>query len=702
VRIADRLVGRLLKWDLQTRLVVGFLIATCITGFVATWVGIWTINKIMLAEIQNRVRQDINTARLIYDYHLDNIRYLLIMSAEEAVLADAIQKKDLRKMEHLQNLVRRVPICQKVGHFVNMLSVVDAGGNVLYRATNPGVRGDNVLWDPVIRKCIQTKAPQVSTELMSNERIIEENPSLRERVSIEIVETPKSFEHKEKQLSEGMVMRAAYPILGPGEKLIGVLVGGFLLNKDRSIVDKVKETIYRDEKYKGREMGVATIFQGGVRISTNVMTTDNKRAIGTTLSKEVYRQVIQEGRDWVGRAFVVNDWYITTYTPIHNSENKVIGILYTGLLEEKYRDIKWRTIAISLGIITLGMIIAFIISFRLGSTIIRRIRLLKKATEAVAAGNLDYKLSPDRISGFDMLDEAFNDMSRSLKDRDERLQKVHEQLARSEKLTALGEMAAGVAHEINNPLGGILLYSDLVLEDIPENSPARENMQKIIYQTNRCKDIVQNLLDFSRAPTGEMVPLQINHAIRISLGLVKDQAMFQGIEIETRLADNLPEVIGDQSLLEQVFLNLFINAADAMKERRGKLTVVTLFSKPQTDLRCVEDQEGRRLTLATLISDEPIVKVIISDTGKGIAKEYLPHIFEPFFTTKESGQGTGLGLSIVYGVIRKHNGLIEAESVPDEGTTFTITLPSNQTGRLEKDGLIGGGSGNRTEEGTIL
>jgi len=568
-------------------------------------------------------------------------------------------------------LIRRVPIAQTSGdyQFLDMLSVVDTGGNVLYRAANPGLRGYNMLWDPVVRKCIETKAPQVSTELLSTEKIIRDNPSLLERVAIDIVKTPKSFEQKEKWLSEGMVMRAAYPIIDENSRLLGVLVGGVLLSKDCSIVDKVKETIYGDEKYKGREMGVATIFQGGVRISTNVMTNDNKRAIGTTLSKEVYKQVFQEGRDWVGRAFVVNDWYITAYTPIYNLERKVVGILYTGLLEEKYNDIKWKTIFISLGITTLGMIIAFIISYRMGSrnTIITRtrIRILKEAAEAISSGNLDCKLSPDKISGFDMLDEAFNYMAKSLKDRGERLQKIREQLARSEKLTAVGEMAAGVAHEINNPLGGILLYSNLVLEDIPENSPARENMQKIIYQTNRCKSIVQNLLDFARAPTDDMVPLQINNVIKTSLNLVKDQSMFHDIEIETEFTEDLPDVVGNQSRLEEVFLNLFINAADAMKESGGKLTIITE------------------------LSDLNSAKIIISDTGKGIDKKHLPHIFEPFFTTKEPGQGTGLGLSIAYGTIREHNGFIDADSTPGKGASFIITLPLD-TARYDQSGMIGG------------
>ena len=230
-----------------------------------------------------------------------------------------------------------------------------------------------------------------------------------------------------------------------------------------------------------------------------------------------------------------------------------------------------------MGITTLGMILAFIISVHLGNTIIMRIRMLKKATEAIASGNLDYKLSPDKISGFDMLDEAFNYMAKSLKDHNDRLQKMYQQLTKTEKLTALGEMAAGIAHEINNPLGGILLYSNIVLEDIPEDSPARENMEKIIYQTNRCKEIVQSLLDFARTATGEMLPLQINQVINTSLKLVRVQSMFQGIEIEAKLAENLPEMIGDKSRLEEVFLNLFINAADAMKGS-GKLTITTGLS----------------------------------------------------------------------------------------------------------------------------
>ena len=600
------------------------------------------------------MRLDINTAKLIYNNSLENITSLIQFTAEGAGLSELIKRHDISGMAYMKALIRSGTATQHGNDHIilDMLTLVDAEGKVLYRASNPAISGDNLLTDPVVQNCIRGKVPLSTTELMSIKNILRENPALSERAQTQIIKTPLSADIRGDKLSEGMVMKVACPIMDRNtHRLLGVLVGGVLVNKDNEIVDKIKETLYHGEKYKGQEMGVATIFQGGVRISTNVMTKDNKRAIGTILSKEVYNQVIKEGKDWVGRAFVVKDWYITTYTPIFNMDKKLIGILYTGILEAKYRDIKWELIWINLGITTLGMIIAFIISLYLGNTIINRIRILKNATEAIASGNLDYKLSPDKISGFNMLDEAFNDMARSLKDHNDQLQKMHHQLAITEKLTALGKMAAGVAHEINNPLGGILLYSNIVLEDIPEDSPARENIQKIIYQTNRCKEIVQSLLDFAKTSTSAMLPLQINQIIYTSLRLVRDQSMFHGIEVEASLAENLPETIGDRSRLEEVFLNLFINAADAMKGS-GKLTIITGLNRNKS------------------------IRISISDTGKGIDNEHFSHIFEPFFTTKEPGEGTGLGLSIVYGIIQKHNGTIDAECTPGAGTTFIISLPA--------------------------
>jgi two-component system NtrC family sensor kinase len=486
---------------------------------------------------------------------------------------------------------------------------------------------------------------------MSLESIKKENPRLENRIKIPLVSTPHSITYPYPILKDGMVLRAAFPIIDSNNNLLGALVGGVLINRDFSIVDQISETLYHHESYKFHDLGYATLFLGGVRVSTNVLTSDAKRAVGTIVSKEVYDRVIKSGKEWTGRrAFVVDDWYFSTYIPIRDPNNNIIGMIYTGILEAKFMDQQHRTIVIFLGITIAGVLIAFFLSYTIGHSIVKRMRILKEAAEAIGSGNLTFQVQSDRASGFNMLEDAINNMAKSLKERDERLQKAFIQITKAERLAAIGHMAAGVAHEINNPLGGILLFSSLILEDLSQTDPNRSNIEKIIYQTNRCKGIVQELLNFSRAPQTEMVPLDINRIIMTTLDLVKVQPVFHEIEIINDFGTNLPEIYGDRLRLEEVFINIFANAADAM---RGT----------------------GRLTIRTKYTDNAFIRIWIADTGYGIDKSHLSHIFEPFFTTKDPGQGTGLGLSIVYSIIKNHNGIIEVESEQGTGTIFVITLP---------------------------
>lgn len=229
--------------------------------------------------------------------------------------------------------------------------------------------------------------------------------------------------------------------------------------------------------------------------------------------------------------------------------------------------------------------------------------------------------------------------------------RLEEQLSRSEKLAALGQLAAGVAHEINNPLGGILVYSYLLLEDMSPEQPERRQVEKIIREATRCKEIIRGLLDFSRQGPSTMQPVDLNALLRDLLSLVANHLNFQDVEIETHLAPDLPVVAGDRGKLEQVFLNLFMNAGEAMAGH-GTLTV----------------RSSHNLMGA--------VEIRVSDTGPGIKPEHLPRLFDPFFTTKRVGQGVGLGLSISYGIIKQHRGRIYVDSSGPHGTTFVIELPS--------------------------
>ncbi|MDP1761825.1 MAG: ATP-binding protein, partial [Deltaproteobacteria bacterium] len=228
---------------------------------------------------------------------------------------------------------------------------------------------------------------------------------------------------------------------------------------------------------------------------------------------------------------------------------------------------------------------------------------------------------------------------------------LEEHLSRTEKLAALGQLAAGVAHEINNPLGGILVYSYLLLEDLEAAAPERTQVEKIVREATRCKEIVQGLLEFSRYMPSKMMPLGINAILEEAISLVEDHLMFQSIQLIRELDPHLPAVFGDKSKLEQVFINLLMNGGESIPGE-GRLTVNT------------EAAKGGDLVL-----------IRFTDTGPGIPEHLLSRLFDPFFTTKEVGKGVGLGLSISYGIIQKHMGRIYVERTGTEGTTFVIELP---------------------------
>ena len=231
------------------------------------------------------------------------------------------------------------------------------------------------------------------------------------------------------------------------------------------------------------------------------------------------------------------------------------------------------------------------------------------------------------------------------------LEKTQVQLLQSEKMASLGKLAAGVAHQLNNPLAGITLFTKLVMEDYNLEEGAQSDLRRVLQDAERCRDTVKELLEFTRQTRHLMQLHDINRAISRTLFLLENQTLFQNIAIVKNLDTSLPAVHSDIQQLNHLFMNIILNAAQAMGGK-GRLTVETT-NLPTKERVCIK----------------------ISDTGPGIAEDILPHIFDPFFTTKEEGEGTGLGLSLVYGIIENHGGQIKAESKPGQGATFIIELP---------------------------
>jgi two-component system NtrC family sensor kinase len=624
------------------------LSVVAISGGVSTVVGGYMLRRQLGSQAENRVRQDLNAAREFYQQHLASMTVVLKYTALGERFSEAVARKDVRYV------ATRLQAVRKSAGF-DMMCVVDEAGKVTYRVHNPGYSGDSLTGGRLVRRVLQSKQPAAGTMLVPIDILRREIPPLAERASIRIFDTPRARPSERARLESAMMLWAAVPVHGPGGRMVGVLRAGVLLNRNYGLVDQVQNTVFRDEKYRGKLLGTATIFQDDVRISTNVQRQDGSRAIGTRVSAEVYDHVLGKGRTWIGPAWVVNDWYISAYEPIHDIDGNPIGILYVGVLQRKFGDTAVRTFTIFALVAFVVLLIAGLVAWRLAESVARPIGTLAKAVSAVASGDFSQSLpvvSRDEIAS---LTETFNAMAQSLKERDELLkEQARMQLTRSERLASVGRLAAGVAHEINNPLTGVLTFAHVLRDDAQEGSQQREDAETIIEATTRCKDVVRGLLGFSRQTEPHKTAARLGEVLHEALNLTQNQARLNKVEVVEEIAPDLPALVIDPNQIQEVAVNLTLNALDAMPEG-GTLTLRARRS---------ETEEG------------DWVQFEVEDTGMGIPEEALGQIFDPFFTTKPAGQGTGLGLAIAYGIVTEHGGQITVSSEVDRGTTFTVRLPT--------------------------
>jgi PAS domain S-box-containing protein len=247
----------------------------------------------------------------------------------------------------------------------------------------------------------------------------------------------------------------------------------------------------------------------------------------------------------------------------------------------------------------------------------------------------------------------FHDLREALEIKRE-LETTQMQLLQAEKLASLGKLAAGVAHQLNNPLNGITLFTRIVMEEHELDREVKKDLMRIFKDAERCRDIVKELLEFARQTRQDIKPQNLNRAVSRTIFLLQSQAIFHNIEIERVLSSSLPKVPVDIQQIYHVFMNLIINAAEAM-EGQGKLTV-----------KSHRTRQGKGVLFE------------ISDSGPGIPEEVISRIFDPFFTTKDQGKGTGLGLSVAYGIVQNHHGTITVRNNPEGGVTFSVELPLNR------------------------
>jgi len=560
---------------------------------------------------------------------------------------------------------------------LDFLYLIDPEGRLVTSVTAQTASVLRADW-PVIRDALSGK-PSTGIAIFDNADLEKLSPGLAARARLPLVPTPNAMPTERLEETRGMVVQSASPVtLAEGRR--AVLVGGMLLNQNLNFIDTINDLVYREASLPEGSQGTATLFLDDVRISTNVRLFEGRRALGTRVSAAVRSAVLGEGRTWLDSAFVVNDWYISAYEPITDSRGKRVGMLYVGFLETPFTAAKRQTL--------LTIVLAFLaitaasvpIFLRWARGIFEPLERVDATIAKVESGNLGARTgavdSRDEIGRVavhldDLLDQLersdrqlrrwneelnarVDERTRELKLANRQLEATTKQLIMSEKLAAIGEITAGVAHEINNPIAVMQGNLEVIRSVVGEHAEqAKVEFQLLDDQIQRISLIVTKLLQFAKPE--EFAGFVDRHApdmvIADCLPLVQHLLAKAAIEV---WLENTAErlVLMNRTELQQVVVNLVVNAIHAMPDG-GRLGIETRDST----------RGGR-----------PGVEIVVSDSGVGMDPEVAARVFDPFFTTKRQ-EGTGLGLSISQTLVTRQGGAISLASRPGEGATFIVWLP---------------------------
>ena len=534
---------------------------------------------------------------------------------------------------------------------------------------------------PLLVAALREGNPGVGVEVFNRSDLQTERASLAERVRLPLVYTPRAEPTSRTIEDRAMVVRVVHPVRDAQGHVIAALDGGVLLNNNFTFVDRIRDLVYGPGSIPEGGWGTVTVFLDDVRITTNVPLTKGERALGTRVSQVVRDKVLSRGKKWIDRAFVVNDWYISAYEPIVDVYGERIGMLYAGYLEAPYRNVYLKAMTV----LSIAIFVAVLFA---GSVVVRGAKSIFKPVEAMADVVRATQLGEHRRIGtieskdeigelarqFDAMLELLTERNhqieqaaenlelkveertRELKEKNVHLQqsinllrRTRQQLAIAGKLAALGELTAGVAHEINNPTAVILGNIDVLKSELGEDAGSVDTeIDLIVQQAYRIRSIVDKLLQYARPAeyAGYLDELDVNQVVDDTLALVRHELETKHVVVRTVYSACTPVRMSRQEL-QQVLVNLLVNANHSIAPN-GIIEISTQDSAQGT------------------------VAIKVKDYGAGIPLEDLGKVFDPFYTRKKAG--TGLGLSVSYGLIRRYGGMITVDSEEGRWTVFTIFL----------------------------
>jgi len=647
-------------------------LAPLLLGFPLIMAVVWYWSNTSYHQLLTyKVGSDLVTAHEYFDRVIRNVGSSVEALADGHQLREALKYGDkLRISEEIGHSRRR--------HQLDFMYVLDASGKVLHASAAQPLARANSHW-PVVQAALEGRSGSV-IDIYDEAALEAIDPSLRERAAINIVPTDQAAPDPRTTEERGMVVHAAAPIKNAAGKVVGVLEGGMLLNGNLDFVDTINAIVYRDGSLPLGSKGTATLFLGDTRIATNVRLFGDERALGTRVSKKVRDFVLEGGKIWLDTAFVVNDFYVSGYEPVHDSFGQRVGMLYVGFLEAPFRVAKENTLKLIFAVFAFISLVGCAWSLKWAREVMHPIALMNRTIVSIDHGEVAARVgetgSRDELGRLaaefdhllDVLAEKRNELQRWANELDGKvtertqaleaanieLRQAQRQLVTSEKLAAIGELTAGVAHEINNPIAVIQGNLDVLCQVLgAQTLPVDQEIRLIAEQVHRIRVIVTKLLQFARPGefAGYVEEVDVNAVLADCLVLAQHHLVKRNIEILRSFAA-AQWVNVNRHELQQVLINLIVNAVQAMPDG-GTLTLAT------TDWLIGEDCRGAVIS--------------VRDSGAGIAPEDMARIFDPFFTTKKT-EGTGLGLSISHSLIKRYGGNITVESLPGQGATFTVWL----------------------------
>ena len=519
-------------------------------------------------------------------------------------------------------------------------------------------------------------------------------PTLQTRLHIPLVSTRNAAPDHRQQEDRAMVVLALHPVRDASGHTVALLAGGLLLNQNLGFIDHINRIVYPEGSLPFGSEGTATLFLDDVRITTNVRLFQDQRAIGTRVSQTVRDRVLGQGQTWLDRAFVVNDWYVSAYDPLLDASGQRIGMLYVGYLESPFRLVRLAMIGIMGLIFLVVMALSAWFSVRWARSIFQPVERMSQTMQRVGAGQPSARVGPlparDELGALaahldqlldviddktrtlqrwgDELDQKVAERTRELEASNASLQQTQQQLVKSEKLAAIGQLTASIAHEINNPIAVMQGNLDLIRDTLGQHAqPVKDELKLLDEQVERMRLIVTQLLQYAR-PTeyaGYVETLDLNRTVQDSLVLVAHLLGQTRIHVQTALHASTPVGFNRQEL-QQVIINLLINAIQAMPQG-GVLRLTT------QDCTLSDNHTGN--------PPKTGAQLHVIDSGPGLAPGVQERLFRPFFTTKNDGNGLGLWIS--QNLLERYGGRLEAHNLPDgQGAVFVVTLvgePTDQT-----------------------